>query len=312
VPSTVQFIADKKKTVTVTAGASTPLNFVALPLGSIAGTVVAPADGGFGAPVGLKNVYVLAEPGDHAVITDDDGSFLMDNMPPGSYTLSVDPDTIPDGLSVLSGPDGPLTIGGGTAAGGVVFKLGPGAKNVVYTFSDAKRMPIQVEVAPPLAPPGSLLRISARTAAKDVSALFVESDVFGAFPLRHDARTGAWVGSVVVPSLVKGDYSLTVTAHRKDVTEAVALVPVDSRVQLFAVRLSPRLPGPGQTAHVTLKSIAPVDEGDTLLFEDGYKITLPKPSGHLFLFDIRVWNKGLPYRATVVTKRGPSYPIILR
>jgi hypothetical protein len=312
VPSTVQFIADKRKTVTVTAGTSTPLNFVAMPLGSIAGTVLAPADGGFGAPVGLKNVYVLAEPGEHAVITDDDGSFLMDNIPPGSYTLSVDPDTIPDGLSVLAGPDGPVAIQGGTAASGVVFKLGPGAKNVVYTFSDAKRVPIQVEITPKVAPPGSLLRVSARTAAKDVSALFVESDVFGAFALRHDARTDAWIGNAVVPPLVKGDYALTVTAHRKDVTEAVALVPVDPRVQLFAARLSPHLPGPGQTAHVTLRSLAPVEEGDTILFEDGYKVALPKPRGHLFQFDIRVWSKGLPYSATVLTKRGPSYPIILR
>jgi len=194
----------------------------------------------------------------------------------------------------------------------VVFKLGPGAKNVVYTFSDAKRMPIQVEISPPVAPPGSVLRISARTAAKDVAALAVESDVFGAFPLRHDTRSGAWIGSTIVPSLVKGDYSLTVTAHRKDITEAVTLVAVDPRVQLFSIRLTPHLPGAGQTAHVTLRSIAPVEEGDTLLFEDGYKIALPKPSGHLFVFDVRVWSKGLPYAATVVTKRGRSYPLILR
>jgi len=312
VPSTVQFVGDEKKTVTVTAGTSTPLNFVASPLGSIAGTVMAPADGGFGAPAGLKNVYVLAEPGDHAVITDDDGSFLMDNMPPGTYTLSVDPDTIPDGLSVLSGPDGTVTIGGGTKASGVDFKLGPGAKNVVFTYSDTKRMPISVEFTPPIAPPGSVLRVSARTAAKDVSAMFVESDVFGSFALHRDARTGAWVGDAIVPALVKGDYAFTVTAHRKDVTEAVGLVPVDPRVQLFAFRLSPRQPGPGQTAHVTLKALAPVSEGDTMLFEDGYKVTLPKPSGHVFAFDIRIWNKGLPYSATIVPKRGPSYPIILR
>jgi hypothetical protein len=76
--------------------------------------------------------------------------------------------------------------------------------------------------------------------------------------------------------------------------------------------LSPRQPGPGQTAHVTLKALAPVSEGDTMLFEDGYKVTLPKPSGHVFAFDIRIWNKGLPYSATIVPKRGPSYPIILR
>lgn len=312
VPSTVQFVADKKKTVTVSAGTSTPLNFVALPLGSIAGQVVAPADGGFGALVGLKNVYVVAEPGERAVITDDDGTFLMDNVPPGTYTLSVDPDTIPDGLSVLSGPDGPLAVQGATPVSGVMFKLGAAAKNVVFTYSDGRRLPIQLEVTPAVAPPGSLLRVSARTSAKDVEALAVESDVFGTFPLRLDARTGAWTGSTVVPALAKGDYALSVTAHRKDVTDASALVPVDPRVPLFAVRLNPRAPGPRQTARVTLKSLAPAEEGDSLLFEDGYKIALPKPVGHLFVFDVRIWSRGLPYSATLLTKRGPTYPISLR
>ena len=208
VPSTVQFVADKKKTVTVSAGTSTPLNFVAMPLGSIAGTVVAPADGGFGNLVGLKNVYVIAEPGEHAVITDDDGSFIMDNMPAGTYTLNLDTDTVPDGLSVLSGPDGPLSVAAGSPLSGVIFKLGAAAKNVVFTYNGGRSIPIQVEVLPKVAPPGSLLRVSARTTAKDVTALAAESDVFGSFPLRLDARTGAWTGSAVVPPLAKGDYAL--------------------------------------------------------------------------------------------------------
>ena len=311
VPSTVQFVADKKKTVTVSAGTSTPLNFVAMPLGSIAGSVVAPSDGGFGTLVGLKNVYVVAEPGEHAVITDEDGSFLMDNVPPGTYTLSLDPDTVPDGLSVLSGPEGPITVAGGTPLSGVMFKLGPGAKNVVFTYNDGKKLPIQVDVLPKVAPPGSLLRVSARTSAKDLAALTVESDVFGTFPLKLD-RSGTWIGTAVVPPLAKGDYALAVTAHRKDVADGSALVPVDPRVPLFAIRLNPRDPGPRQTARVTMKALAPAEEGDTLQFEDGYKITLPKPTGHLFVFDVRIWSRGLPYAATLLTKRGPTYPLSLR
>ena len=121
-----------------------------------------------------------------------------------------------------------------------------------------------------------------------------------------------WVGTVVVPSLVKGDYALSVVAHRKDVTDASALVPVDPRIPLFTALLSPRNPEAGHTVRVTLKSLAPVAEGDAVLFEDGYKIVLPKPAGRLFAFDIRLWRKGLPYNASVVTKRGQSYPISLR
>ena len=66
-----------------------------------------------------RQVYVVAEPGEHAVITDDDGAFLLDNLPPGKYTLSVDGDTLPDGLSVLSGPEGALALEGGATLSGL-------------------------------------------------------------------------------------------------------------------------------------------------------------------------------------------------
>jgi hypothetical protein len=311
-PSTVAFVGDKKKTVTVAPGTSTPVDFVATTLGSIAGTVMAPSDGGFGQLVGLKNVYVVAQPGEHAVITDDDGAFMLDNMPPGSYTLSVDPDTIPEGLSVLSGPEGPIAVEGGASLAGVIFKLGAGAKQVVYTFSDGRRQPIQLSTEPAAVPPGGVLRVIARTGAKDVKELVVESDVFGGFPLRLDPRLGFWTGSVVVPSLVKGDYALSVTAHRKDVTDATSLVPVDPRIPLFLVRFTPRNPEPGHTMRVSLKSLAPVEEGDAVVFEDGYKVVLPKPSGRAFNFDMRLWRRGLPYSGNITTKRGQSYPLSLR
>jgi hypothetical protein len=236
----------------------------------------------------------------------------MDNIPAGTYTLTLDQDTVPDGLSVLSGPEGALSVAPGSPLSGVIFKLGAAPKNVVFTYSDGHRVPIQVEVLPKVAPPGALLRVTARTNAKDVTALAAESDVFGSFPLRLDAKTGLWTGSALVPPLAKGDYALTVTAHRNDVTDASSLVPVDPRVPLFAIRMSPREPGPRQTVKVSLKSLAPAEEGDVLQFEDSYKIALPKPVGHLFVFDMRIWGRGLPYSATLLTKRGPTYPLSLR
>ncbi|MBV9407700.1 MAG: hypothetical protein JO164_02685 [Candidatus Eremiobacteraeota bacterium] len=311
-PSTVAFTGDKKKTVTVTPGTLTPLLFTASTLGSIAGNVLAPSEGGFGPLAGLKNAYVVAEPGEHAGITDDDGSFLLDNMPPGTYTLTVDPETVPEGLEVISGPEGPVVLEGGASLSGIIFKLSAAAKQVVYTFEDGKRQSIQVATDPAAVPPGAVLRITARSNAPDLKALYVESDVFGAFALRFDKRLSAWGGAVVVPQLAKGDYSLTVTAHRKGIADGTALVPVDPRIPLFSWRLSPRNPQPGHTVRVTLKALANVDEGDAVQFEDGYKVLLPKPNGHVFGFDIRLWQKGLPYNATILTKHAQSYPLSLR
>jgi hypothetical protein len=312
IPGNVAFLGDTKKTVTVTPGTAATLNFTATTLGSISGTVLAPNDGGFGPMIGLHNVYVVADPGDKAVITDDDGSFILDNMPPGTYTLSIDKDTIPEGLSVLSGPEGPLSIAGGNSISGVVFKLGPGAKDVVYTFNDGKKESIQVVLDPATAPPGAQLRIRATSNAKDLKALFVENDVFGTFPLKLDRRQNVWLGVATVPQLAKGDYAVTVTAHRKDVKDGDALLPVDPGIPLIATRLSPRVPNPGATAKLILKALVPLDEGDAVLFEDNYKVVLPKPAGRVFTFDIRVWRKGLPYSGTLVTKKGQIYPFVLR
>jgi hypothetical protein len=311
-PSTVAISGERKRTVTVSAGTAVPVDFLAVPLGSIAGKVLAPGSGGFGNIAGIENVYVVAEPGEHAVITDQDGAFLLDNMPAGTYTLTVDPDTIPDGLSVLSGPDGPVDLAAGAEVSGIVFKLGEGAKNVVFTYTNGKRRSIQVETRPAVVPPGGVLHIVARTQAKDVKQLNVESDVFGSFPLRFDPHGDLWTGEVVVPALSRGDYAFTVTAHRDDIADGQALVPVDPAIPLIVVRIGSQNAVPGHTMRVTLRALAPVAEGDVIVFQDGYKVTLPKPSGGIFGLDLRLWRRGLPYSGILTTKRGASYPLSLR
>ena len=310
-PSTLALTGDAKRTVNVAAGTTVHVDFTAAGLGKITGQVEAPGDGGFGSLVGLQNVYIVAQPGEHAVITDETGTFVLDNLPAGRYTLTVDPDTIPDGLSVLSGPDGPIDVVPAAAVSGVIFKLGEGAKNVVFTFNNGKKGAVTVSVLPTAAAPGALVHVTART-QKDVHALAVQSDVFGNFPLAFDKQSATWNGAVVVPHLQKGDYAMTVTANRPDVADGEALVAVDPAMPLFSLRFSPLHPQPGATMRVALRAFAPVAEGDVVTFEDGYHVKLPKPRGGVFGFDIRLWRKGLPYNATITTKKGDSFPLSVR
>ena len=81
-----------------------------------------------------------------------------------------------------------------------------------------------------------------------------------------------------MPPLAKGDYAVTVTARRKDVNDGQALVPIDPGIPLFAIRVSPKNPLPGQSVKMTLRGLVAIEEGDSLVFEDGYKIVLPKPA----------------------------------
>ena len=145
-----------------------------------------------------------------------------------------------------------------------------------------------------------------------VSGLFVESDVFGSFPLTFDKKLDAWTGTANVPALRKGSYSFIVTAHSKTITDGEALVQVDPAVPLTSLRFDRSKAIAGHTMHVTLKILGPILEGDELKCEDGYSLKLPKPKARVFGFDMRLWSKGLPYTCSISSKRGVTYALSIR
>ena len=308
-PSTVSF-AELSKPASVAYGSSTKVDFSGVSLGGISGQVFLQGGNGFGDFVPAPNVYVVANPGDHAAITGDDGMFLLDNLRPGKYTLEIDKDSLPEGLSVISGPEGEVGVEGNDVTG-IIFKLAPGAKDVVFTFNNGKKQPITIDVSPAIAPPGAMLEIAAHSPSK-VSLLAVDSDVFGNFPLEYDKKRDAWVGVAYVPALRKGTYGFTVTAHSKTITDGEALVQVDPAIPLVTIRFDRSKAIAGHTMHMTLKILGPASEGDSLKCEDGYTIQLPKPNSRVFGFDIRLWAKGLPYSCTLMSKRGVSYALSIR
>ena len=77
--------------VQVHTGGYTNVTFKAQPLGSIAGDVLFGPEMLPGLKGGVANAYVVAEPGEHAAIDLEDGSFMIDNLPAGDYAVSVDP-----------------------------------------------------------------------------------------------------------------------------------------------------------------------------------------------------------------------------
>lgn len=304
-PTTV-ILADAVKTAQVATGISTRVDFVGTRLGAISGTVLFAGDGGFGEFLPAANVYVVAQPGDHAAITDDQGQFILDNLPPGKYALDVDKETTPDGQGVVSGPDGPVEVSGGETLSGIVFKLGAAGKNVVYTFDNGQKKAVAVETHPQVVPPGALLEIVARPST-GVRALSVHSDVFGSFPLRRVAD-GAFGGAVVVPPLAKGDYALSVGDDGS--AEGESLVTVDPTLPLVTVRTVPAHPAPGARVRVRATILAPVEQGDPVRFSDGETVRLPKPNGRVFIFDVRLAR--VPDVGEITSKMGVKLPISIR
>ncbi|BAN03690.1 SdrD B-like domain-containing protein [Ilumatobacter coccineus] len=126
--------------VTVTASDPTPPNvdFPFVEPGSIGRTIFIDMnnngvqDAGEGGASGVT-VTLLDEDGNVVATTetDEDGNFLFDDLPPGTYTVVLDPDTFPHGLGLTVDPDGNpdgrfvVTIGPGEDSRAAVFGLAP-------------------------------------------------------------------------------------------------------------------------------------------------------------------------------------------
>ena len=134
IPASADFAPEALvRKVSVSDGRYTSLDFRAQLLGSISGTIVYAKDMDQQAGGGVLNAYVVAEPGEHAAIDEDDGSFIMDNLLAGDYTLSVDPETIKAGLGAA--PESvTVHLAPGEHYSGIQFLVGRFEKKVVYSL----------------------------------------------------------------------------------------------------------------------------------------------------------------------------------
>jgi hypothetical protein len=304
-PASAQLGTGGTRTVNVSQGSTTIVDWGTVALGSIRGVVRFAKDSGYSDEF-VKDVYVVAQPGDHASITNESGEFLLAGLPPGSYSLSIDPETLPDGLVQAEGPTDPFVIKGGEDLESMAFRVGGKKKVSRVSFDGSRRVPLTVTLSPEVVPPGATMQILVQS-SENISGetVKVESDLLPALSLVFDHSIGGFRGSVDVPtSLVAGEYSLRVVleGQRKAVVEAG--FKVDANLPLISVRITPRHPRPRQTVHVVAKMLTAASAGDRLTFEDGYAITLPKPRGQIFAFDVRIGNRGLPYHGTISTKSG--------
>ena len=311
-PASAQLGTAGVRTVNVSQGSTTVVDWSAVGLGSIHGVVRFNKDAGFQDEF-VKDVYVVAQPGDHASITNEVGEFVLGDLPPGTYSLSIDPDTLPDGLVQADGPSSPFTVKGGESLESVPFGVGAKKKVSRVSFDGSKRVPLTVTLSPEVVPPGATMRILVQSPERIADgAVKVESDLLPPLSLTFDSAAGGYRGAVDVPSsLVAGDYSLRVILDgaRKGVVETE--FKVDPNMSLISVKISPSRPRARQTVHVLAKMLTSVDGGDKLVFEDGYAIVLPKPKGQLFSFDIRLSDRGLPYHGTITTKAGKRVPFTI-
>ncbi len=309
-PSNLTVPGTGKQDINVATGNLTTLDWTLAGLGSIEGVVLYTADSGFGDLSGARNVYVVADPGEHAAITDDDGHFVIDNLPVGQYTLSDDQDSLPDGQAVIQGPDGQVSIQGSEAVRGVTFKVGPQAKQVVFTFSGGSSAAVQANFIPDQAPPAGVTELVVSTNAKGIRSVSAAGDI-GTFPLRYVASRKAWIARIRVPQLSNGDYPVHVTVDGDTSGGADASLTISNAIAPVIAHGVPSHPNSGEPVRVVAKIVADVEDGDLVAFESGEQIKLPKPRGNVYAFTVRVTH-ALPFRGIIFTKRGERIPFVIQ
>ena len=308
-PATVSLAQDTTtQKVTVLNGVIATLDFTASPLGSIAGRVVyddalAPDFKG-----GVLNAYVVAEPGDYAAITNEDGSFLLDNVPPGTYTLDVDPETVPADTGNISGSQA-ITLKSLEHVEGVQFRIGHKEKQVVFSFKATEAASASMTLQESTLPPGGSTEVSVDA---DEKARSVTLNAFDkTYPLTYSRSRKKWIGTVDVP-LHTGAGTVTLLADVKGSQNATASadLKVDPSMQIATFVTTPRHPARGQYADVRARFLADVRAGDSIRWVDGQITKLSRPiTGRVFEFTVKISEQ--PMAGTLLTRQG-QLPITLR
>jgi hypothetical protein len=311
-PATVTFPkAAEKQTVIVKNGAVATLDFTANPLGSISGFVTYAPELAPGRKGGVFNAYVVAEPGDYAAITNEDGSYMLDNLPAGTYTLDIDPETVPDNTGNTHGVQ-TVTLAGDENKQGVNFTVSRKMKQVVFSLKATETVAAaSMTLSEPKLPPNGATEaiVDAGEPAKSVTA-----QAFGkSVRFAYDAHRKRWIGTIVVPAVVPAGKS-TIVADIKTVkgasTSAYADLYVDPGMPLVSFRLTPARPRIGQYVTVQARFLADVHAGDTIRWPNGQITKLSRPvSGRVYVFTVKISEPLM--RGLLLTRQG-ELPITLR
>jgi hypothetical protein len=303
--------AQDKATINVQNGQYATLDFTAQPLGSIEGSVVFGKDMGADASTGVLNAYVVAEPGEHAAIVNEDGSYVIDDLAPGDYTVSVDPETVPEGLGTA--PDSvAITLQSKEHYQGAVFTVGHTEKKVTFSFlggggsTSAPSAP-KTHLSESRLPPHGYATVTV-DAPQDAGSVTLEA--FGQqTALSYDAKAALWRGALSVPTNVKaGSYSIETKVANGTQPQAATLV-VDANMPIAIMQTDPANPQLGQYVHVRARFLVDARAGDRIDWADGQMTTLGLPfSGRVFTFNLRVSLR--PLHGVLLTK-GARLPISL-
>ncbi len=301
-PADLQLV-DRKRTVATQAGVTSRADFFSAALGSISGKLVASAAGRDVPDGPIANAYVVANPGERAVISNEDGTYTIDNLPAGTYTLAVDADSLPPDTDANDGAR-TVEVHSGERIEGVLFTIGEKLRAIDFTFSaGSKETPLSLSLAARKLPPGGVTGVTARVSANVAE---VTLRAFGnTVALIKTGKQNIYSGRLVVPFDAKpGVVNVIASIGGAHPTTASATVEVDKSLPLVRVDIDPRRPAIGQYVRVRAGFIADVSPGDVITWQDGTTTKIPVFTGlRIATFTVKV--SAVPFHGIIRTKTLP-------
>ncbi len=309
VPASIALPSDAAKAVSVIPGERIAVDFIGAPLGSIAGILL--YDGSFDAAENGKpvpNAYVVANPGDHAAIVDEFGRFVIDNLPPGSYSVSVDEDTLADDHGTVSQTPLDVVLSPGGAVEKLAFTIGSKPRNVVFSFKQGNVNVLDIRLPQSAQPPGVGIPIVVKT-SEEAASVYVEG-LGSAITLSAGADKKTWRGTINVPTLARtGSIPLVVKATGAHPGDGSAKLEINQDLQTAFFTLTPARPALNQFVHVKARFFTEIHAGDRIVWSDGATTVLGQPSGSIVSFDVKMAS--IPYTGTL-NAGGRTYRVVLR
>jgi hypothetical protein len=233
---------------------------------------------------------------------------MLDNIPAGTYTLDLDPETVPADTGNISGSQS-VTVGPDAHVQGIRFLVGHKEKDVVFSLKVAQAATASINLQETSLPPGGATEISVDTGG---SAKSVSATAFGkSFPLAYSAARKKWVGMLDVPlSAPVGSATVMADVSGGQAGTASTDFKVDPSVPLATFVLTPRHPMRGQYVQVRARFLADVHPGDKIHWLDGQITKLSRPiTGRVYEFTVKISVQ--PLNGLLLTRLG-ELPITLR
>ncbi len=147
IPAAYTFLGDETSTLNIQRRAQGRVDFPFVRGVSIKGQVLAVSSSPGKGERGLGDILVIAQPGNHNTYTDSEGSFTFTGLVPGTYEISLHPESLPEHATVTSPQTQTVDLSPGAAARNIRFRINA-ERRIIVLDKGGQNVPVSKQISP--------------------------------------------------------------------------------------------------------------------------------------------------------------------